>query len=81
MCNICRKIKCDPRCPNYEPLKAKHYCSFCDREICEDDKYIEKLDGDVIHYECVQGIRQLLSWLGQEIKTMERKDEFDERNY
>ena len=71
MCEICRQIPCHSRCPNYEPPKASHYCSICGEGIYDGEDYIENQDGEYIHYECVQGIRQLLEWLGNEIKTME----------
>lgn len=71
MCDICRKSPCDSRCPNYIPPKTSHYCSICDEGIYDGEDYIENQDGEYIHYECVQGIRQLLEWLGYEIKTME----------
>ena len=75
MCEICRQIPCHSRCPNYKPPKASHYCSICGEGIYEGEEYIENQDGECIHYECVQGIRQLLEWLGYEIKTMEDFDE------
>ena len=68
---------CIPRCPNYEPPKVSHYCSICDEGIYSGEEYIENQDGEYIHYECVQGIRQLLEWFGYEIKTMENFDELD----
>lgn len=74
MCEICRKLPCDSRCPNYEPPKAS-YCSICNEGIYDGEDYIENMDGEYIHYECIQGIRQLLEWLGYEIKTMEDFDE------
>ena len=63
------------RCPNYEPPKASHYCSVCGDGIYDGEYYIENQDDEYIHYECVQGTRQLLEWLGYEIKTMEDFDE------
>lgn len=71
MCEICRQIPCHSRCPNYVPLKTTHYCSICGDGIYDGEDYIENQDGEYIHYECVQGIRQLLEWLGYEVKTME----------
>ena len=72
MCEYClNTFSHDPRCPNYIPPKASHYCSICDEGIYEGEDYIENQDGEYIHYECVQGIRHLLEWLGYEIKTME----------
>lgn len=71
MCYICKKTHCDSRCPNYESHSFHHYCNICNGEINEGDDYIENMDGEYIHYECIQGIRQLLDWLGYDIKTME----------
>lgn len=34
MCDLCLKNPCtDPRCPNYKPLRARHYCSSCGEGI------------------------------------------------
>lgn len=77
MCGLCHRISCYPRCPNYSPSKALHYCSICEDGILDGEEYLGNQDGEYIHYECVQGIRQLLDWLGYDIKTM---DEFDESN-
>lgn len=79
MCEICRQIPCHSRCPNYVPLKTTHYCSICGDGIYDGEDYIENQDGEYIHYECVQGIRQLLEWLGYEVKTMEDFYEQDQR--
>lgn len=72
MCSICRQSPCHPRCPNYVPLKASHYCSFCGDGIYDGEKYIENLDGEYRHYDCFYGMRDLLEWLGYEVKTMEK---------
>lgn len=74
MCDICRKIQCDFRCPNYMPPKNMSYCSICDEAIHGGDEYIENLEGECIHYECIRGIRYLLEWLGHDIKTMEEME-------
>lgn len=71
MCKEYRINLCHPRFPNYIPLKATQYCSICGSEIYDGEKYIENLDGEYIHYECIQGLRQLLEWLGYDIKTMD----------
>ena len=49
---------------------ALHYCSSCENGIYDGEKYIENLDGEYRHYECFHGMRDLLEWLGFEIKTM-----------
>lgn len=71
MCKEYRMNPCYPRRSNYIPLKATHYCSICGSEIYDGEEYIENLDGEYIHYECIQGLRQLLEWLGYDIKTMD----------
>lgn len=79
MCEICgRSVGHDCRCPYYTPIKASHYCSSCGDGIYDGDEYIENLDGEYRHYECFHGMRDLLEWLGFDIKTME--DTY-ERNY
>lgn len=73
MCLICRNNPCHPRCPNYIFPKTTYYCSFCDNGIYEGEEYIENQDGEYRHYECFHGMRDLLEWLGYEIKTMENE--------
>lgn len=69
-CEYCLKIdgKHDYRCPNYVPPKYKNYCSICGEVIQNGEEYIEKYNGECIHLECIQGIRWLIQWLGEEIK-------------
>lgn len=76
MCNLCRQTPCNSQCPNYIPPRAKLHCSICDNGIYEGEEYIENDDGEYRHYECFQGMRELLQWLGYEIKTME-DDNYD----
>ena len=71
MCSICKQNPCHSRCPNYLPPKATHYCSSCGDGIYKGEEYIENLDGDYRHYDCFQGIRELVEWLGFKVKTME----------
>ena len=71
MCEICRSYPCHPRCPNYIPPKASYHCSICQEGIYNGEEYIENDDGEYAHWECFDGMRDLLEWLGYEIKTME----------
>lgn len=64
-----------PSCPNYEPPKAKHYCDVCGEGIYEGEEYIVNDDGECRHYDCIRSTRDLLEWLGYEIKTMEDANE------
>lgn len=74
MCEICGKIAGhDKHCPNYVPRKAVHCCSSCAGGIYDGEEYIKNLDGEYRHYDCFYGMRDLLAWLGYEIKTMEEE--------
>ena len=75
-CDICgRMIDHDPRCPNYLPRKAAYLCSSCGEGIYEGEEYIENIDGECRHYECFSSMRDLIEWLGFEIKIMEENIE------
>lgn len=75
MCDVCGKINGhDTRCPYYTPPKASHYCSVCGEGIYSGEDYIENDNGEYRHYECFYGMRDLLEWLGYDIKTMEDMD-------
>ena len=73
MCSICKQYPCNVRCPNYIPPKASHCCSICNEGIYGGEEYIENDDGEYAHWECFCGMRDLLEWLGYEIKTMEEE--------
>lgn len=73
-CNICNQEgRHDRRCPNYEQPKAKHHCSICGEGIYDGEEYLVNDDGDYRHYECFYSIKDLLSWLGYEVQTMEEE--------
>jgi len=75
-CEYCNQIiGHDYRCPNYVPLKANHYCSICGEGIYDGEEYIENDNGECRHYDCLYGMRELLEWLGYEVKTMD--DDYD----
>ena len=72
MCETCgRSIGHDFRCPNYSPPKTVHYCSACSNGIYYGEEYIENLNGEYRHYDCFSSTRELVNWLGYDIKTME----------
>lgn len=76
-CDICGKIaRHDFRCPKYTPLKAAYYCSSCGEGIYDGEEYIENMNGEYRHLECVCGTRDLVEWLGYEIQTMENEYEY-----
>lgn len=63
------------RCPNYDPPKAYYYCSICGSGIYDGEEYIRNDDGDVIHFDCINGLRGLLEWLGYDVKTWDDLNE------
>lgn len=71
MCDICRRNPCHPRCPNYILPKVSHYCSDCGEGIYEGEEYIVNENGEYRHYDCFYVMRDLVEWLGFEVKTME----------
>lgn len=76
MCDLCLQNPCiNPRCPNYIPPKTTHYCSVCGEGIYEGEEYIQNDNGEYRHWECFYGMRDLLEWLGYEIRTMENTED------
>ena len=71
MCSLCNSNPCDPRCPNYILPRALFHCSACGEGIYDGEEYVENENGDVRHFECFDSMREILSWLGHDIKTME----------
>lgn len=64
-----------PRCPLYEEKKPVHYCSICKEGIYNGEEYIVNDIGEYAHWECVDYGRDLVRFLGYEIKTMENSYE------
>ena len=81
MCEICGMSPCESRCPNHTPKKAYYYCSICGEGIYLGDEYIENVEGERIHFSCVQGIKQLLEWLGYEVKECDEFEYYKECNF
>lgn len=75
MCQYCKQLYCPPRCPNFIPPKSSHSCSICGEGIYDGEEYIKNDNGEYRHLECFYGIKDLLEWLGYEIKTMDNYDE------
>ena len=71
-CNYClRDYGHNPRCPLYKENKSTHYCSICQEGILNGEEYIENDCGEYAHWECVDYGKDLVRFLGYEIKTME----------
>jgi len=75
-CEICQQIiGHDIRCPNYIPEKSIFYCSYCEYPIFNGEEYIENYKGEFRHYDCFHSKRELLKWIGSDIKIMEENYE------
>ena len=74
MCNYCLHDTCPSGCPNYKQKNSKYICSVCGENICEGEEYIKNDEGEFRHFDCFYGIKDLLEWLGYEIKTMEHNE-------
>ena len=73
-CGYCHQyISHHPRCPLYEPPKVTHYCSICGEGIYAGEEYIENDDCEYAHWDCIDYGRDLVKFLGYEIKTMEER--------
>ena len=74
-CNYClRDYGHNPRCPLYKDKKSYYYCSICGEGILNGEEYIKNDIGEYAHWECVDYGRDLIRFLGYEIKTMEDED-------
>ena len=72
ICEYCGKVNThDYRCPLYDEPKVTHTCNVCGCSIYDGEEYIANNQGEYRHYECFNGLRDLLKWLGYEIHTME----------
>lgn len=71
MCEICNKYPCNYKCPNYIPPKAKIRCFICEEGIYNGEEYIQNDIGDYAHWECINFGRDLINFLGYEIKEMD----------
>lgn len=74
MCEICLHTPCDPKCPNYSPIDTHVHCDICGELIEVGDEYLENINGNAAHLDCFYNIRNLLDWLGEDIKVMEKED-------
>ena len=76
LCKYCHQYETHhPRCPFYEPPKAFHSCSICNEGILNGEEYIVNDDNEYAHWDCVDYGRDLVKWLGYEIKEMEEMDD------
>ncbi len=70
-CEFCRRESGhDFRCPNYVPPNNRYYCSVCKEPILNGEEYIRNDDGSYAHWDCVCYGRELVKFLGYEIKEM-----------
>ena len=69
------------RCPNYDGRNNKPRimpeCDICGRTITDNDEYIENENGDMAHWECVDGKYHLLQWFGYDVKQMSDRYDYE----
>lgn len=71
-CEYCHWTSGHPSsCPNADEPKSDYQCSFCEEGIYEGEEYVINQDGDYAHLDCVDATREVISWFGSEIKTIE----------
>ena len=63
------------QCPNYIPPRPQHYCAVCGEAIQNGEEYIKNDDNEYAHWDCVWYGRELVKFLGYEIKEMEETDD------
>ena len=71
-CEYCRQIPHANRCPLAPEPKFDYYCSSCGEGSYEGEKYIENDDGEYIHLDCIDYVKDLIKFLGYEIKEMRK---------
>lgn len=77
-CEFCKKIGSHAfGCPNYELHTSKYSCSECDEGIFSGEEYIVNDNGDYAHWECVDYPRDLVKFLGYDVKEMDEDDQED----
>ena len=69
------------RCPNYDDRNNKPRimpkCDVCGRTITDNDEYIENENGDMAHWDCIEGKLHLLEFLGYDIKQMSNRYDYE----
>lgn len=71
-CEYCRRdFGHHSQCPNYESPKSNYNCSECGENILIGEEYVENDIGDYAHWDCFEGTKHLLEWLGNKIRIME----------
>lgn len=65
ICEICRMIPCDSRCPNAPEPPVIYECTTCGAEIRVGER-VYKLDGYPYCEECVENAREEVEFDGYE---------------
>ena len=69
-CKICLHENHIVGCPHYVGKHLSH-CEVCGEFIYEEEECLENDDNELVHLDCVQGMRWLINWLGYEVKEFE----------
>ena len=73
MCEICRQVPCDYRCPNHILSLSYHKCYFCKDDILNGEEYIENYIGEFAHLECCRlwNLEEVFKFLDIRVNRME----------
>lgn len=75
-CSFClRDDGHDFLCPYYEPPKPRFFCAICKDGILNGEEYVQNQNGNYAHWDCAWVGRELVKFLGIEVKVMEENDE------
>lgn len=58
MCDICRQIPCDARCPNAKDEAGNTECRMCKLPIRKGDRYLPTSEGSY----CIECLRSFSMW-------------------
>lgn len=74
-CEYCHWTSGHPSfCPNAEEQNSNYNCSECGENIFIGEEYIVNDNGDYAHWECVANARDLVRFLGYDVKEMEEEN-------
>lgn len=75
-CEYCKGIGFHRfNCPNYISSNSHYNCSICNEGIQNGEEYIVNDDNDYAHWECVDYAKDLVKFLGYDVKEMDDENE------
>lgn len=70
MCEICLHTPCLSQCPNYISEKSEYVCDICKKSIFSGEWCICN-DNSYAHEECFTNNKEIIEWLGAELKLID----------